>query len=370
MRDAMAGGRGGRRRLRRGPDRQRARAAGRRPARPRGGAVHADRLDGQPARRCGCSCARPGAALRRRRPRRAGRARRAAAALGGITTRTWSADRGRLDPDAVAAHDPPGRRAAPGLDRCDRGGEHPQLRRRHGRQPLGEMRAAARADRRDAARAAPRRRPAVERPRRQRGRRSRRTAALRHRLGLPVEGPRRAGRVAARVVAPSAIAEARVWRKRLGGGMRQVGILAAAGLHALDHHVERLADDHARARRLAETVAAAAPGAVDPATVETNIVVVADRRRGRGRRAGARRRACCSACSTRRTCAPSPTSTSTTTLWAPAPRCSPGSSRASDARADPGGLPPRPDQSLGLSVVSPLTGRAHRGLRRPDGRRS
>ncbi|WP_183096113.1 threonine aldolase family protein, partial [Nocardioides stalactiti] len=40
------------------------------------------------------------------------------------------------------------------------------------------------------------------------------------------------------------VAEARVRRKRLGGGMRQVGILAAAGLHALDHHVERLADDH------------------------------------------------------------------------------------------------------------------------------
>jgi threonine aldolase len=78
------------------------------------------------------------------------------------------------------------------------------------------------------------------------------------------------------VLASSAerIAEARVWRKRLGGGMRQVGILAAAGLHALDHHVERLADDHARARRLAETVAAAAPAVVDPAGVETNIVVL------------------------------------------------------------------------------------------------
>lgn len=65
-----------------------------------------------------------------------------------------------------------------------------------------------------------------------------------------------------------AIAESRVWRKRMGGGMRQVGILAAAGLHALDHHVERLADDHAHARLLAE----AAGG--DPAGVETNIVVV------------------------------------------------------------------------------------------------
>jgi threonine aldolase len=65
-----------------------------------------------------------------------------------------------------------------------------------------------------------------------------------------------------------AMADARVWRKRLGGGMRQVGILAAAGLYALDHHVERLADDHENARLLA-----AACG-VDPGTVDTNIVVV------------------------------------------------------------------------------------------------
>jgi threonine aldolase len=70
------------------------------------------------------------------------------------------------------------------------------------------------------------------------------------------------------------VAEARIWRKRLGGGMRQVGILAAAGLHALDHHLDRLADDHRRARRLAEALAEAAPGSVDPATVETNIVVL------------------------------------------------------------------------------------------------
>jgi threonine aldolase len=65
-----------------------------------------------------------------------------------------------------------------------------------------------------------------------------------------------------------AIAEARVWRKRMGGGMRQVGILAAAGLHALDHHVERLAEDHENARLLAEACG------VDPAGVDTNIVVV------------------------------------------------------------------------------------------------
>jgi len=67
-------------------------------------------------------------------------------------------------------------------------------------------------------------------------------------------------------------AEARVLRKRLGGGMRQAGVLAAAGSWALQHHVERLAEDHARARRIAATVAQAAPGVVDPALVETNLV--------------------------------------------------------------------------------------------------
>jgi threonine aldolase len=65
-----------------------------------------------------------------------------------------------------------------------------------------------------------------------------------------------------------AIAEARVWRKRLGGGMRQVGILAAAGLHALEHHLERIAEDHEHARLLADACGA------DPSTVQTNIVVV------------------------------------------------------------------------------------------------
>jgi threonine aldolase len=70
------------------------------------------------------------------------------------------------------------------------------------------------------------------------------------------------------------IARARVQRKRLGGGWRQAGILAAAALYALDHNVERLADDHAAARALAEAVAAAAPNAVTVADVETNIVVI------------------------------------------------------------------------------------------------
>jgi threonine aldolase len=71
-----------------------------------------------------------------------------------------------------------------------------------------------------------------------------------------------------------AMTEARIWRKRYGGGMRQVGVLAAAGLYAVEHHLERLADDHVRARRAAEAFAAAAPGSIEPATVETNILVM------------------------------------------------------------------------------------------------
>ncbi len=71
-----------------------------------------------------------------------------------------------------------------------------------------------------------------------------------------------------------AMAEARIWRKRYGGGMRQVGILAAGGRYALEHHLERLADDHTRAQRAAQAFADAAPGSVDPATVETNIVIL------------------------------------------------------------------------------------------------
>jgi threonine aldolase len=64
------------------------------------------------------------------------------------------------------------------------------------------------------------------------------------------------------------IEEAKVRRKRMGGGMRQVGVLAAAGLHALDHHLERMVEDHANAQLIAERCG------LDPGTVPTNIVVV------------------------------------------------------------------------------------------------
>lgn len=65
---------------------------------------------------------------------------------------------------------------------------------------------------------------------------------------------------------------ARRWRKLLGGGMRQAGILAAAGLFALDQNVERLADDHANARVLAEGLHRIPGIAIDPTTVQSNIV--------------------------------------------------------------------------------------------------
>jgi threonine aldolase len=70
---------------------------------------------------------------------------------------------------------------------------------------------------------------------------------------------------------------ARVHRARLGGQLRQAGILAAAGIVALETMVERLADDHARARRLAHALAEAFPGSVEPDRVRTNIVCAAAR---------------------------------------------------------------------------------------------
>ena len=69
------------------------------------------------------------------------------------------------------------------------------------------------------------------------------------------------------------IERARRYRKMLGGGMRQVGILAAAGLYALDHHVERLAEDHRKARELAESVATLPGVRLEPELVQTNIVI-------------------------------------------------------------------------------------------------
>ncbi len=85
-------------------------------------------------------------------------------------------------------------------------------------------------------------------------------------LGCPIGG----------VIAGSKefIAQAWPWKQRLGGSMRQSGILAAAGIYALDHHVDRLAIDHANARLLATRLAHIPGVQIDPLTVETNILII------------------------------------------------------------------------------------------------
>jgi len=94
------------------------------------------------------------------------------------------------------------------------------------------------------------------------------------------------------------IAEAWRLKQQMGGAMRQAGIIAAGGVYALRHHVKRLAEDHANARRLAEGLAGLPGVKLDPASVETNLVffevtgpldapTVVERLLGRGVRMGA-----------------------------------------------------------------------------------
>jgi threonine aldolase len=71
------------------------------------------------------------------------------------------------------------------------------------------------------------------------------------------------------------IDEAWRWKQGIGGALRQAGVIAAACLHALNHHVERLAEDHENARLLAEGLAELPGVEIDPGTVDTNIVVFA-----------------------------------------------------------------------------------------------
>ena len=68
------------------------------------------------------------------------------------------------------------------------------------------------------------------------------------------------------------IARARRIRKLFGGGMRQAGIAAAAALYALDHHIERLADDHRNAQVIAQAIADTPGLRLDPPDVETNLI--------------------------------------------------------------------------------------------------
>jgi threonine aldolase len=70
------------------------------------------------------------------------------------------------------------------------------------------------------------------------------------------------------------IIEVRRWRKRLGGGMRQAGVIAAAGLYGLEYNMERLAEDHANARVIAEALDGCVGAKVRATTVPTNLVVI------------------------------------------------------------------------------------------------
>ncbi len=83
-------------------------------------------------------------------------------------------------------------------------------------------------------------------------------------LGCPIGG----------VLAGSAqfIEQANVWKHRFGGAMRQAGIIAAAGLYALDHHIERLAEDHDNAQIFAKRIAEIPGIVLDPSEIETNLV--------------------------------------------------------------------------------------------------
>jgi threonine aldolase len=68
------------------------------------------------------------------------------------------------------------------------------------------------------------------------------------------------------------VTKARIWRKRYGAGMRQVGLLAGAAHYALDHNISRLSEDHRRANEIAIAIASIDASLIDPNTVETNIV--------------------------------------------------------------------------------------------------
>ena len=68
------------------------------------------------------------------------------------------------------------------------------------------------------------------------------------------------------------ITKARQWRKRYGGGMRQVGLIAAAGHYALENNIKFLKNDHLRAKSIAEAVSKIAPKVITPEMVDTNIV--------------------------------------------------------------------------------------------------
>ena len=262
----MARRRGRRRRVRRGPDGHRAPGARGRSVRPRGRAVHPDRVDGQRARARRPGRARAGGRLRVAGPHPAGRARRPRGAdrpdqphLGGrpgagrprrrserCTRPTWgrsSCARPRCrsrtpttSPAARCCRSPTSSSCARFADElgCAVHVDGARIWNAHVATgtPLSSYGAVA----------------------------DTMAVCLSKGLGAPIGS--------LMIGSADQVAEARVRRKRMGGGMRQVGVLAAAGLYALEHHVERLADDHEHARLLAEACGQ------DPDLTETNIVVV------------------------------------------------------------------------------------------------
>ena len=118
-----------------------------------------------------------------------------------------------------------------------------------------------------------RRRPAVQRRGRVRPQPCRAGRALRSGFGGVVKGARLPGRQRPCRQHGMTIARAHRARRMFGGAMRQAGILAAAGLWALDHNFDRLAEDHANARLLAERLAGLPGVELDLATVQSNIVI-------------------------------------------------------------------------------------------------
>ena len=197
----------------------------------------------------------------------------ATAAVSWVTTRTWQAQRGLIDPERVAVMMRPD--AGPHLvstaavvveNTHNFGGGTVQ--------PLETVRRLRDSHQRGGRTDAPRWRPAVECPRGNRDTTVVVRRTLRHRLGVPVQGPRRADRLGARVIGRA---------HRRGARLAQAdGRRDAPGRHPRGGRAARTRpsrrrgwrDDHARARRLAETVADAVPGVVDPTSVETNIVVL------------------------------------------------------------------------------------------------
>ena len=248
MRRAIAEAAVGDEQKREDPIGQRAAGARRRAARPGGGALPSDRDDGEPDRAQAALAARATCSSREEHSHVVIYEYGGAAAHAGLITLGLPGDRGRVSPGAGARC---GRRRA--RRSADQRVAVLSLENTHN--SAGRARVAARrarGGRRDRARARARRPPRRcaapqrgDRARRRRLPRSRArfdtvTLCLSKGLGCPLGA----------LLAGSRELIERAWREKhlFGGAMRQAGIVAAAGVYALDHHVERLADDHARAR--------------------------------------------------------------------------------------------------------------------------